>query len=98
MSISYSHSRPEGRAHRALIRRWIVPRLRPGCRIPSAAWMGRFLHISAGEGARHMRRVLAEAGVVTETRGAWGARRTYVVSIKSEPQMVDRMALLEGQL
>ena len=50
MSITYVRNRPEGLRHRALIRRWIVPRLRPGCRIPSAAWMGRFLHISAGEG------------------------------------------------
>jgi hypothetical protein len=49
--------------------------------VPSAAWMGRFLHISPGEGARHMRRVLAEAGVTTETRGTWGARRTFVVAI-----------------
>ena len=81
MSISYSHSRPEGRLHRAKIERWILPRLRPGCRIPSAAWMGRFLHISAGEGARHMRRVLAEAGIQTETRGAWRDRRTYVVAV-----------------
>ena len=60
---------------------WIMPRLRPGCRIPSAAWMGRFLHISAGEGARHMRRVLAEAGIQTETRGAWRDRRVYVVAV-----------------
>jgi hypothetical protein len=43
--------------------------------------MGRFLHISAGEGARHMRRVLAEAQITTETRGAWRDRRTYVVSL-----------------
>jgi hypothetical protein len=77
----YVRNRPEGLRHRALIRRWIVPRLRPGCRIPSAAWMGRFLHISAGEGARHMRRVLAEAGIQTETRGAWRDRRTYVVAV-----------------
>ena len=81
MVTPYSHSRPEGRLHRAKIERWILPRLRPGCRIPSAAWMGRFLHISPGEGARHMRRVLAEAGIQTETRGAWRERRTYVVAV-----------------
>jgi len=80
MSISYSHSRPAGRLHRAKIERWILPRLRPGCRVPSATWMGRFLHISASEGARHMRRVLAEAGIQTETRGAWRDRRIYVVA------------------
>ena len=76
---------PRGCAIARLIRRWIVPRLRPGCRIPSAAWMGRFLHISAGEGARHMRRVLAEAGIQTETRGAWRDRRTYVVALGGQP-------------
>ena len=55
MTIStYVRNRPEGLRHRALIRRWIVPRLRPGCRIPSANWLGRFLKISASEGARHM--------------------------------------------
>jgi hypothetical protein len=76
----YSRNRREGLAHRAKIERWILPRLRPGCRIPSAAWMGRFLHISPGEGARQMRRVLAEAGIQTETRGTWGDRRVYVVT------------------
>jgi hypothetical protein len=79
----YSRNRREGLAHRAKIERWILPRLRPGCRIPSAAWMGRFLHISPGEGARQMRRVLAEAGIQTETRGAWRERRTYVVAVGS---------------
>jgi hypothetical protein len=28
-----------------------------------------------------MRRVLAEAGIQTETRGAWRDRRTYVVAV-----------------
>jgi len=78
---TYSRNRPEGLRHRALIQRWIMPRLRPGCRVPSAAWMGRFLHVSASEGARHMRRALAEAGITTETRGTWGARRVFVVAI-----------------
>ena len=59
-------------------------------RAPAAAWVphsiaprgwGGSLHISAGEGARHMRRVLAEAGIQTETRGAWRDRRTYVVAV-----------------
>jgi len=80
-AIQYSQNRPEGLAHRAKIQRWILPRLQPGCRVPSAAWMGRFLHVSASEGARHMRRVLAEAGITTETRGTWGARRVFVVAI-----------------
>lgn len=83
MTCAYSRNRPEGLRHRALIRRWIVPRLRPGCRIPSAAWMGRFLHVSASEGARHMKRVLTECGVVTETRGSGSARRVFVVAVGS---------------
>ena len=81
MSITYSRNRPEGLRHRALIQRWILPRLRPGCRVPSAAWMGRFLHVSASEGARHMRRALAEAGVFTVTSGAGRYRRVFVVSL-----------------
>jgi hypothetical protein len=80
----YIRNRPEGLRHRALIQRWIMPRLRPGCRVPSAAWMGRFLHVSASEGGRHMRRALAEAGVVTETSGAGRYRRVFVVAIGGE--------------
>ena len=77
----YSRNRREGLAHRAKISRWIMPKLRPGCRIPSANWLGRFLHISASEGARHMQRVLRECGVVTETRGAGRLRRVFVVRL-----------------
>jgi hypothetical protein len=80
-AIQYSRNRPEGLAPRAKIQRWILPRLQPGCRVASAAWMGRFLQVSASEGARHMRRVLAEAGITTEMRGTWGARRVFVVAI-----------------
>ena len=78
----YVRNRPEGLRHRALIRRWIVPRLRPGCRIPSANWLGRFLSISASEGARHMRRALVEAGITTETRGGGRLRRVFVVNVE----------------
>jgi hypothetical protein len=81
MITSYSRNRVEGLRHRVLIQRWILPRLHAGCRIPSSAWMGRFLHISAAEGYRHMRRVLDEAGVITETRGSGRNRRIYVISI-----------------
>ena len=81
MSISYSRNRPEGLRHRALIRRWIVPRLRPGCRIPSSAWLGRFLGVCPAEGYRHMRRALDEAQIVTETRGTGWQRRVYVVAL-----------------
>jgi len=77
----YIRNRPEGLRHRALIRRWILPRLRPGCRVPSAAWMGRFLHVSASEGGRHMRRALAEAGIQTVTSGAGRYRRVFVVAM-----------------
>ena len=81
MSHSYCRNRREGVAHRAKLRRWIVPRLRPGCRIPSARWLAAFLHICPAEAARHMRRVLVEAGIATETRGGGRYRRVYVTAI-----------------
>jgi hypothetical protein len=81
MVTSYSHSRPEGRSHRAKIARWILPRLTPGCRVPSANWMARFLGISSSEGGRQIRRALTEAGIATETRGVGRGRRIYVVSV-----------------
>ena len=82
---TYSHSRPEGRSHRAKIERWIMPKLHPGCRVPSANWMARFLGISSSEGGRQIRRALDEAGVVTETRGVGCQRRIYVVALGGQP-------------
>jgi len=85
MSISYSHSRPQGRAHRDKIQRWIIPRLEVGCRVPSANWMARFLGISSSEGGRQIRRALDEAGITTETRGVGRGRRIYVVTLGERP-------------
>jgi DNA-binding transcriptional regulator YhcF (GntR family) len=82
---TYSRNKPEGRAHRDKIARWILPRLTPGCRVPSANWMARFLGISSSEGGRQIRRALDEAGVVTETRGVGRGRRIYVVSMGERP-------------
>ena len=78
---TYVRNRPEGLRHRALIRRWILPKLHPGCRVPSANWMARFLGISSSEGGRQIRRALDEAGIATETRGVGRGRRIYVVAI-----------------
>ena len=85
MSITHTRGRPEGRRHRDKIARWILPRLTPGCRVPSANWMARFLGISSSEGGRQIRRALTEAGVVTETRGVGRGRRIYVVSMGGRP-------------
>jgi hypothetical protein len=79
------HTRPQGRAHRTKIHKWIIPRLTPGCRVPAAGWMARFLDISSSEGGRQIRRALDEAGVVTETRGTGRGRRIYVISIGERP-------------
>jgi hypothetical protein len=81
MSITHNCGRPEGRAHRDKIARWIIPKLAPGCRVPSANWMARFLGISSSEGGRQIRRALDEAGIATETRGVGRGRRIYVVSL-----------------
>ena len=82
---TYSRNKPEGRSHRDKIARWILPRLTPGCRVPSANWMARFLGISSSEGGRQIRRALDEAGVVTETRGVGRGRRIYVVTLGERP-------------
>jgi hypothetical protein len=81
----YSRNKPQGRAHRDKIARWILPRLTPGCRVPSANWMARFLGISSSEGGRQIRRALTEAGIATETRGVGRGRRIYVVSMGERP-------------
>ena len=78
---TYHRSRPEGRMHRTRIRVLLLPTLSVGCRIPSAIRLGYWLRISPSEGYRHMRRVLAEAGIATETRGVGRGRRIYVVDI-----------------
>lgn len=79
------HCRPQGRAHRDKIARWILPKLTPGCRLPSAKWMARFLGVSPSEGGRQIRRAVDAAGIVTETRGTGEARRIYVVSLGERP-------------
>lgn len=76
-------SKPQGRAHRAKLRRWMAPRLCVGWRVPSSAWLGMFLGISPAEGYRHMQIVLHEDGVATETRGVGVSRRIYVISTSS---------------
>jgi hypothetical protein len=81
----YSRNRREGLAHRAKIERWILPKLHPGCRVPSANWMARFLGISSSEGGRQIRRALDEAGIATETRGVGRGRRIYVVTLGGQP-------------
>ena len=45
MSI-HIHNPSRGARHRAKIERWILPKLQPGCRVPSANWMARFLDIA----------------------------------------------------
>jgi hypothetical protein len=77
----YRRSRPEGRVHRTKIRVLIVPRLAPGRPVPSCGLLARFLRIDPSEAWRHLRRVLDEDGISTETRGQGRARRIYVVAL-----------------
>ena len=81
MSITHNCGRPEGRAHRDKIARWILPRLTPGCRVPSANWMARFLGLSSTRGGWLIRQAIDEAGFITETRGVGRGRRIYVVRV-----------------
>lgn len=70
-----------GLERRARLRELVLARLRPGCRIPSSAFLGRLLGVSPTSGYWHMRWVLEEAGVTTETRGVGETRRVYVVAL-----------------
>lgn len=73
-------SRPEGRAHRARVRQLLAPSLEIGARLPKAAWLGCMLGVDDTQALRHLRRVLAEDGISTETR-LKGQRGIYVTSI-----------------
>jgi len=81
--MTYHRNQPRGLAHRTKLRALVLPRLRPGAMVPSGPELSRLLGIHQSEAYRHMRRVLAEAGIVTETRGAGRGRRVFVVSIPS---------------
>lgn len=74
-------SRPQGRAHRALLRQILAPSLEVGARLPKALYLGSVLGVDDTQALRHLRRVLAEDGISTETR-LKGQRGIYVTSIE----------------
>lgn len=80
--MPYPHSRPEGRVHRDRLRRLIVPRLYVGARVPSGIFLGRILGIDPSNACRHMRMVLAEAGVEVEQRRERSIWRLYVTAMR----------------
>lgn len=81
--MTKQRSRPEGRIHRARLRAMLLPGLRIGARLPKAAWLGCVLGIHESEASRHLHRMLAEAGIVTERRWGRGAG-VFVVSIPEQ--------------
>jgi hypothetical protein len=83
MSQTIRRSRAQGLAHRARLAALILPGLRAGQRLPKGICLARLLGINESEAYRHLRRMLAEAGVVTETRGWCAQRGVYVVSIQN---------------
>jgi hypothetical protein len=80
--VTKQRNRRQGLLHRNKLRALVLPRLLPGAVLPSARQLGWMLRINASEGYRHMRRVLAEEGIATETRGSGKGRRIYVVSLQ----------------
>ena len=74
-----SREKPEGIAHRELLRRVIVPHLRPGMRVPSAKRLAELLGINQAEAARHMNRVLTEDGFKVQTRAPRGFKGIFVI-------------------
>lgn len=79
--MPYHRSRPEGLRHRTKLRVLVLPTLRVGQPVPTSTFLGHWLKINPSEAWRHFRRVLAEDGYVTVTRGLGRARRVYVVEI-----------------
>ena len=77
--MTYYRSKTQGRAHRARLAALILPRLQIGQRLPKGICLAKLLGIHESEAHRHLHRMLAEAGVVTETRGWCAQRGVYVV-------------------
>lgn len=81
VSIRYVRNKRQGIRHRTKLRVLVLPTLRLGQPVPTGRFLGHWLGINESEAHRHMRRVLAEDGYGTETRGLGRARRVYVVEI-----------------
>lgn len=79
-------SRPQGRAHRDKLRSEVLPRLRVGMMVPEAKVLSLLLGITGSEAARHMRRVLDEAGISTVLRCYGEGKRTVVASMPVRAQ------------
>ncbi|HTB46272.1 MAG TPA: hypothetical protein VK741_21805 [Acetobacteraceae bacterium] len=59
----------EGRARRAAITRWLLPRLHSGQPVPPIAPIGWALGISRVAAWKHVRRVLREQGITVTREG-----------------------------
>lgn len=81
MSQGYRRNKPQGLAHRAILRALVLPHLALGAAVPTGKELARLLRIHESEAHRHMRRVLDEEGITTEARGAYGHRRVWVVGM-----------------
>lgn len=79
--LHYQRSKPEGRHHRTKIRVLLLPRLGVGDVLPTSTWLGHWLGIHVSEAGRHLRRVLAEDGIATETTGRGKAQRVTITAI-----------------
>ena len=71
--------KPQGRAHRALLRSVVVPHLRPGITLPPTRLIGKLLGVCQQEAHRHITRVLREDGFVTEVHAHDRLKRIHVV-------------------
>lgn len=81
ISIRYVRNKRQGLRHRTKLRVLVLPTLRVGQPVPTGRFLGHWLKINESEAWRHFRRVLAEDGYITATRGLGRARRVYVVEI-----------------
>jgi DNA-binding transcriptional ArsR family regulator len=83
MSQKVCRHSPRAESHRARLEAILLPRLRPGCLVPTARFVGRLLGVDESTAGKHLRRMLRRAGIVTAKQRSGTGFRCVVVSIPS---------------
>jgi len=92
MTIHRNRFNARAEAHQVWLRTHLLPRLQPGCWVPRAATVARWLGVDESTAGKHLRRALAAEGVVTAKRKHATGIRVFVVSIPEQSIAYGRMA------
>ena len=76
-----SAGKPQGRAHRDVLRKMILPGVRAGAVLPTGEFLGVALGVCGSEAMRHLKRMLAEEGISTYV--AWGGTSKRIRILES---------------